>query len=61
MLVSPKQRTAALGDSLLTMAVSCPVSVVKVDSVQGGGTTNRAQSILWLPMGLFCKDVHLEK
>ena len=35
-----------------------PVSVVKADSVQGGGTTNRVRReirILWLPMGLFGK------
>ena len=33
--------TAGLGDSLLAKAVLCPVSVVKTDSVQGGGATNR--------------------
>ena len=43
MFVSPKQRTAALGDSLLAKAVSCPVFVVKADSVQGEGATNRVR------------------
>ena len=38
MFVSPKKKTAAASDSLLAKAVSCPVSVVKTDSVQGGGT-----------------------
>ena len=34
---------AALGESLLGKAVSCTVSVVKTDFVQGGGATNRAR------------------
>ena len=44
-----------LGDSLLAKGVSCPISVVKADSVQGGSATNcvrREVSILWLPTGL---------
>ena len=32
--------TAGLGDSLLAKAVSCAVSVVKAERVQGGATTN---------------------
>ena len=35
--------TAAPSDSLLAKAVSCPVSVLKADSVQGGGATNRVR------------------
>ena len=34
---------AALGDSLLAKAVSCTVSVVKTDRVQGGTATNRVR------------------
>ena len=39
-----KERVAAaLGDSLLAKAVSCTVSVVKANRVQGGATTNRVR------------------
>ena len=51
-----KLRTAAPGNLLLAKAISCPVSVVKADSVQGGGTTNRVRrktSILWLQQQAF--------
>ena len=37
-----------------------PVSVVKADSVQGGGATNRVRReirILWLPAGLLGKSI----
>ena len=44
MHVRIKERlTAALGDSLLAKAVSCAVSVVKTDRVQGGTTKNRVR------------------
>ena len=36
-----KERVTA--DSLLCKAVSCTISVVKADRVQGGAATNRAQ------------------
>ena len=45
---------------LLAKAVSCSVSVVKADSVQGGGATNRVRKeirILWLPAGLLGKSI----
>ena len=57
MFVSPKKKTAAPGDSLLAKAV---LSVVKADSVQGGGTKSmyeREISILWLPMTLFGNQI----
>ena len=34
---------AALGDSLLAKAVSCTVSVVKTNRVQGGAATNHVR------------------
>ena len=43
MFVSPKKRMVALRNSLLAKAVLCPVSVVKADSVQDGGATNRVR------------------
>ena len=39
-----KERVAASpGDSLLAKAVSCTVSVVKANRVQGGSTTNHVR------------------
>ena len=58
MFVSPEKRTVAPGDSLLAKAVSCPISVVKADSVQGA--TNRVRreiSFLWQPTGLSGKSI----
>ena len=46
---------------MLGKAVSCPISVVKGDCVQGGGDTNYVQidiSILWLPMALSGKPIY---
>ena len=37
------KKTVALSDSLLTKAVSCPVSVVKAESAQSGGALNRVR------------------
>jgi len=56
MFVSPKQRTAAVGNSLLD-AVSCPTSVVKANRWRH--YKPRERSILWLPTGLFGKSAFL--
>ena len=47
--------SATLGDSLLAKAVSCAISVVKANHVQGGAATNRVRRevFLWLLMALF--------
>ena len=51
MFVFTQNNAAAPGDLLLAKTILCPVSVIKSDSVQGGGATKRVRrevSILWL-------------
>ena len=42
--------TAVLGNLLLARAISCTVSVVKADRVQGGAATNRVRTEISIPV-----------